>query len=86
MLNRRSLLLGFFGAAVAGLVAASLPDDVEAQTNPRHRRPPPRRPPRPRFERRPRPRRGYRWTSGRWVWNHTRRRYVWFPGRWVRRR
>ncbi|WP_338034310.1 hypothetical protein [Komagataeibacter melaceti] len=43
------------------------------------RRPPP---PPPRYEVVPRPRRGYVWAPGRWVWYQ--RGYVWRRGGWRR--
>ncbi|WP_083861510.1 YXWGXW repeat-containing protein [Microvirga lotononidis] len=97
MLTRRSILSLFVGATVAAAVgtAASTAVDAQSWTEPRPPRPgrpggpPPRRrppPPHPRFERRPRPRPGFVWVPGRWVWSSRRGRWVWVDGHWRRRR
>ncbi|MFL4992527.1 MULTISPECIES: YXWGXW repeat-containing protein [Microvirga] len=91
MLSRRSLLAGLLGAVLAIPLGTVASTDAEAQPRPERRpqRPRPgRRPPAPRrrVERRPRPRPGFIWVPGRWVWNARRGRWVWVSGHWVRRR
>ncbi|MFL5184523.1 MAG: hypothetical protein ACJ8BH_03925 [Microvirga sp.] len=91
MLSRRSLLAGLLGAALAIPLGTVASTDAEAQPRPERRpqRPRPgRRPPAPRrrVERRPRPRPGFIWVPGRWVWSARRGRWVWVSGHWVRRR
>ena len=87
MITRRALLNWLIGAAVASSVGTVATTDVAAQPRPDRRpqspggRPPPRR-----RERRPRPRPGFVWVPGRWVWSARRGRWVWVSGHWVRRR
>ncbi|WP_105385406.1 YXWGXW repeat-containing protein [Neorhizobium alkalisoli] len=89
MRTRRSFLIGLLTAAVATITNITQIADAQAQQDsgtlrfPVRRRPPP---PRPRLERVPSPRRGYRWVRGRWVWSARRGRWVWIRGRWLRRR
>ncbi|WP_428029597.1 hypothetical protein [Ancylobacter sp.] len=75
MLSRRSL----FKAAAASLLAVPLGiaagDDSQAQSAPTSRPPDPRREPRPT------PRRGYTWIPGHWAWL-PRRGWVWTAGHW----
>ncbi len=89
MLSRRSLLSMLLGGVLAAPLGIAVPMDAEAQ--PRPDRPPQRprpgrRPPPRRRERRPRPRPGFVWVPGRWVWSARRGRWVWVSGHWVRRR
>ena len=90
MLTRRILLNWLVGAAVSIPLGTVVSTDADAQPRPERRPPPPRRPGGPppprRRERRPRPRPGFVWVPGRWVWNARRGRWVWVYGHWVRRR
>lgn len=91
MPSRRSLLAGLLGAVLVIPLGTGASTDAEAQPRPERRpqRPRPgRRPPAPRrrVERRPRPRPGFIWVPGRWVWSARRGRWVWVSGHWVRRR
>nr|WP_074078239.1 YXWGXW repeat-containing protein [Microvirga massiliensis] len=90
MLSRRSFLTWLVGAAVALPLGTVASTGADAQPRPEHRPPRPSRPGGPppprRRERRPRPRPGFVWVPGRWIWSARRRRWVWVSGRWVRRR
>ncbi|WP_414474429.1 hypothetical protein [Microvirga sp. M2] len=95
MLSRRLFLTWIAGTAAATVGVAT---EAAAQPSPEPRRPsgpgpgrpgrpggrPP--PPRRRPERRPRPRSGFVWVPGRWVWSARRGRWVWSDGHWRRRR
>ena len=90
MLSRRSFLNWLVGAAMAASVGTSALTEAEAQPYPERRPPRPSHPGGPppprRRERRPRPRSGFVWVPGRWVWSRRRGRWVWVSGHWVRRR
>ncbi|MEZ0167635.1 hypothetical protein [Microvirga sp. TS319] len=98
MLSRRLFLTWILGTAAATTVGVATEAAAQPSREPgRPSRPGPGRPgpsrpgrrpppPRRRPERRPRPRSGFVWVPGRWVWSARRGRWVWRDGYWRRRR
>ncbi|BCP51850.1 hypothetical protein K32_04670 [Kaistia sp. 32K] len=77
-------MTGLLAAAAAAPLATIAAGEAEAQSWGGPGSGPNGRPPQPRMERRPPPRRGYVWVPGHWQWS--RGRYVWVSGGWERSR
>lgn len=75
MLSRRSLLKAVAASLLAVPLGVAGLSDAQAQSVPTSR------PPAPRREPRPAPRRGYTWVPGHWAWK-PRRGWVWTAGHW----
>lgn len=77
--SRRSLLKVLAASLIAAPLGVAAATDANAQAFPTSR------PPAPRREPRPAPRRGYTWVPGHWAWL-PRRGWVWTPGHWEENR